>query len=246
VLTAIYAAGLDRNDAKAVKIDFARNGEVARSGQAGHRAAQEHGNLLPLAKSAKRIAVIGGYAASGVLSGGGSSQTDPEGGPKANIPLGLDGPWASFFAQHYHGVAPLAAIRANAKDATVTYRDGTVIADAVDQAKKAEVAIVFATKWSTEGQDHADLSLPNGQDALIAVAAANPNTIVVLETGNPVDMPWLDKVPAVVEAWSRAGAAAMPLPACCLATPTLGPPAHHLPGQRVAIAAPGARRLLGI
>jgi beta-glucosidase len=90
----------------------------------------------------------------------------------------------------------------------VTYRDGTVIADAVDQAKKADVAIVFATKWSTEGQDHADFSLPNGQDALIAAVAANPRTIVVLETGNPVDMPWLDKVPAVVEAWyggSRGG-----------------------------------------
>ena len=46
------------------------------------------------------------------------------------------------------------------------------------------------------------LSLPDGQDALIAaVAAANPHTIVVLETGGPVLMPWLDKAAAVLEAW---------------------------------------------
>jgi beta-glucosidase len=117
VLTAIYAAGLDRNDAKAgVKIDFARNGEVAlEAAKQGIVLLKNTGNLLPLAKSAKRIAVIGGYADSGVLSGGGSSQTEGEGGPAASIPLGLDGPWAAFFAQHYHGVAPLAAIRANAK-----------------------------------------------------------------------------------------------------------------------------------
>ncbi|WCT79580.1 beta-glucosidase family protein [Novosphingobium humi] len=211
VLTAIYATNLDKNDARpGAKIDFAKNGEVALEVEKqGIVLLKNNGDLLPLAKNAKRIAVIGGYANSGVLSGGGSSQTDPVGGPKATIPLGGDGPWAAFFSQHYHGVAPLTAIKAQAKDANVTYRDGTIIADAVDQAKKADVAIIFATKWSTEGQDHADFSLPNGQDALIAaVAAANPHTIVVLETGNPVDMPWLDKVPAVIEAWyggSRGG-----------------------------------------
>jgi len=72
----------------------------------------------------------------------------------------------------------------------------------VAQARQADVAIVFATKWASEGLDLPDLSLPDGQDALIAaVAAANPNTIVVLETGNPVTMPWLDNTAAVLEAW---------------------------------------------
>jgi beta-glucosidase len=204
VLTAIYAAGLDKSDAKpGVAIDFAAHGEVAlETAKQGIVLLKNTGNMLPLAKSAKRIAVIGGYAVSGVLSGGGSSQVDAPGGPKVAIPLGGDGPWASFFSQHYQGVAPLAGIRANAKDANVTYRDGSIIAEAVDQAKKADVAIIFATKWSTEGKDQGDLTLPNGQDALIAaVVAANPRTIVVLETGNPVAMPWLDKVPAVIEAW---------------------------------------------
>ena len=211
ILTAIYAAGLDKNDAKpGGAIDYDAHAKVAE--EAAKQAIvllKNSGNVLPLAKSAKRIAVIGGYANSGVLSGGGSSQTNPVGGPKAVIPLGGDGPWAAFSAQHYHGTAPLTAIKAQAKNAEVTYRDGSIIADAVDQAKKSDVAIIFATKWSTEGQDHADFSLPNGQDALIAaVTAANPRTIVVLETGNPVAMPWLGSAAAVLEAWyggSRGG-----------------------------------------
>ncbi|KAK0329756.1 hypothetical protein LTR94_035479, partial [Friedmanniomyces endolithicus] len=53
-----------------------------------------------------------------------------------------------------------------------------------------------------EGSDVPDLSLPGGQDTLIAaVAAANPKSIVVLETGGPVLMPWLDRTGAVLEAW---------------------------------------------
>jgi beta-glucosidase len=69
-------------------------------------------------------------------------------------------------------------------------------------AKRSDVVIAFGIRVEGEGFDSADLSLPWGQDAVIdAVAAANPNTIVVLETGNPVSMPWRDKVKAIVEAW---------------------------------------------
>ena len=54
---------------------------------------------------------------------------------------------------------------------------------------------MFAIRVEGEGFDIPDLSLPWGQDAVIeAVAAANPNTVVVLETGNPVAMPWRDEV----------------------------------------------------
>jgi len=64
------------------------------------------------------------------------------------------------------------------------------------------VTIVFATQWMAEGADVPDLSLPGGQDALIAaVTNANPKTIVVLETGGPVLMPWLERTGAVLEAW---------------------------------------------
>jgi beta-glucosidase len=69
-------------------------------------------------------------------------------------------------------------------------------------ARRSDVVIVFAIKIDSEGFDDPDLSLPWGQDAVIdAVAEANPNTIVVLETGNPVVMPWRDKAKAIVEAW---------------------------------------------
>ena len=79
-------------------------------------------------------------------------------------------------------------------------------------ARRADIAIVFAIRVEGEGFDSADLSLPWGQDAVIAaVAAANPNTVVVLETGNPVSMPWRDSVNAIVQAWypGQAGAQAI-------------------------------------
>jgi beta-glucosidase len=96
----------------------------------------------------------------------------------------------------------LAALRARFKNAQVTYDNGAWPAAAATAARGADVAIVFAYQPSGEGDDVPDMSLPFGQDALIeAVAAANPNTIVVLETGNPVKVPWADKVGAIVEAW---------------------------------------------
>jgi beta-glucosidase len=101
------------------------------------------------------------------------------------------------------------------------FRDGRYIADAVEAARRSDVAIVFATEWRTEGLDQPDLSLPDGQDALIAaVAAANPRTIVVLETGGPVAMPWLDKTAAVLEAWYPGARGGEAIARCCLARPT--------------------------
>ncbi|WEK47142.1 MAG: glycoside hydrolase family 3 C-terminal domain-containing protein [Candidatus Andeanibacterium colombiense] len=77
-----------------------------------------------------------------------------------------------------------------------------LIAKAVAAARKADVAVVFAGERFGEGMDRASLSLQNDQDALIAaVAAANPNTVVVLSTGGPVTMPWLPKVRGVLETW---------------------------------------------
>jgi beta-glucosidase len=204
VLTAIYAAGLDKYPVTpGGKIDFVAHGLVAEeAARQGIVLLRNEGGALPLARTAKRIAVIGGHADTGVLSGAGSSQVHGEGGPALNLSLGGDGPFAGFISQQYHRSSPLKAIRAMAPQADVRYRDGRYISEAVAQAKLADVAIVFATQWTTEGMDQADLSLPEGQDALIAaVAAANPNTIVVLETGAPVLMPWLGKTAAVLEAW---------------------------------------------
>ncbi len=76
------------------------------------------------------------------------------------------------------------------------------IAEAVAVAKNADVAVVFVSDPSGEGADRLHLSLPAGQDEMIAaVAAANPRTVVVLNTGGPVSMPWLANVRAVMEMW---------------------------------------------
>ncbi len=80
--------------------------------------------------------------------------------------------------------------------------DSDAIAAAVATARSAHVAVVFAADSSGETFDRPSLDLPGDQDALIsAVAAANPNTIVVLDTSGPVLMPWLNQVSSVLEAW---------------------------------------------
>lgn len=79
------------------------------------------------------------------------------------------------------------------------------IAEAVSAAQSAEVALVFigrSGEWDTEGSDLEDIALPGRQNELVAaVAAANPHTIVVLQTGGPVEMPWMDQVAGLIEAW---------------------------------------------
>jgi beta-glucosidase len=203
ILRSIYAVGLDSHPTQVEPIDFKAHGAVAeRVARSGLVLLRNQSGTLPLAGAIKRIAVIGGYADSGVLSGGGSSQVQGEGGPSVTRPYGGGGFFAAIMAESYHSSVPLDAIKARAPGIEVSFRNGRYITDAVIAAKQAEVAIVFATQWMTEGLDVPDLSLPDGQDALIAaVAAANPHTIVVLETGGPVLMPWLDRTAAVLEAW---------------------------------------------
>ncbi|MBY0301133.1 beta-glucosidase [Sphingomonas ginsenosidimutans] len=203
ILRSIYAVGLDAYPPVKAPIDFAVNGAVARAvADQSIVLLRNRGGLLPLSKDVRSIVVIGGYADAGVLSGGGSTQVQPEGGPSVSLPMGGEGLLAKYNNQTYHGTAPLAAIRALAPKAKVTFVDGRYPAEAAAQAKAADVAIVFATQWMAEGSDVPDLSLPGGQDTLIAaVAAANPKSIVVLETGGPVLMPWLDRTGAVLEAW---------------------------------------------
>jgi beta-glucosidase len=80
--------------------------------------------------------------------------------------------------------------------------DNPLIDNAVQKAKNADVAVVFAGDETAEGVDRPNMELPGFQDQLIeAVAAANPRTVVVLNTGDPVLMPWLSQVAGVVEAW---------------------------------------------
>ncbi|GAA2719640.1 beta-glucosidase [Cellulomonas aerilata] len=85
---------------------------------------------------------------------------------------------------------------------TLTFDDGSDPAAAARTAAAADVAVVVGYRTMGEFADLADLSLENGGDALVsAVAAANPSTVVVLQTGSATDMPWLDDVSAVLQTW---------------------------------------------
>lgn len=98
--------------------------------------------------------------------------------------------------------SPLKAVSAKAPGAEVKFDAGEDPASAAALAGRSDIAIVFAYQWMSEGMDLPNLSLPDKQDQLIEqVAAANPRTIVVLETGTAVLMPWLDRVSCVIEAW---------------------------------------------
>jgi beta-glucosidase len=98
--------------------------------------------------------------------------------------------------------SPLKALRAKLPNAKIDFDSGADPKSAATLAKGADLAIIFAYQWLSEDMDVKSLSLPDDQDALIEqVAQANPHTIVVLETGTTVTMPWIDKVSGVVEAW---------------------------------------------
>ena len=145
------------------------------------------------------IAIIGGHADVGMLSGGGSAQVDPPGG-NAIMPRGKG---ATIWQKPvWFPTSPLKALQKKLPNAKINFDPGTDPAAAANLARSADLAIVFASQWLAEDMDVPSLSLPNNQDALIEqVAAANPHTIVVLETGTAVTMPWIDKVAGVVEVW---------------------------------------------
>jgi len=198
-LRSLFAVGVFDHPAKAGGLNTKADGLVAQRAeeQAIVLLKNEHG-LLPLLAGAKQIAVIGGHADVGVVSGGGSSQVIPLGSVSFPKPKGAP-TWGG--GQIYHPSAPLAAIQARAGGGKVAFNDGADHAAAAALAHNAEVVVLFVTQWSTEGMD-VSMSLPDGQDGLVsAVTAANPNTIVVLETAGPVLMPWRDKAGAILEAW---------------------------------------------
>jgi beta-glucosidase len=205
ILHGTFSAGvMDRPVVETVQpIDYAKNAEVAqRTAEAGIVLLKNERGVLPLAKSARRIVVIGGHADVGVLSGGGSSQVRSVGGVPIEIPL-KTGAAASFVRTTWHASSPVQAIKALAPRAQVEFVDGSDPAAAAAAARRADIAIVVATHWTTEAEDpDHGIALAGNQDAVIAaVAAANRRTAVVLTTGGPVLMPWIDRVPAVVAAW---------------------------------------------
>ncbi|QUD90764.1 glycoside hydrolase family 3 C-terminal domain-containing protein [Phenylobacterium montanum] len=199
ILRSQLATGLMDPLPAAGPYDKAADAAIAQAeAEAGLLLLKNEGDILPLAAGARRIAVIGGHADVGVLSGGGSSQVIPAGSLVRARPAASPA-WSEGIV--YHPSSPLAAIRSRAGSGVVQFDPGEDIASAARLARDSDVAVVFAEQWTTEGAD-APLSLSDHQEALIgAVATANPRTIVVLENGGPVLMPWIDAAKAVVEAW---------------------------------------------
>jgi beta-glucosidase len=201
ITRSMFAVGIVEHPPAKADIDYAAHEALALDvARKGIVLLKNDGGLLPLARTAAKIAIIGGYANSGVLSGGGSAQVLPATGAYARIPTG--GIVPNWIDPVFDPSAPLDTIRAMSPQSTVTYDSGAFPEGAAASAAASDIAIVFAVRHEMEGFDIPTFGLPDGQDALIAaVAAANPRTIVVLETGNPVSMPWLARVPVVLSAW---------------------------------------------
>lgn len=177
---------------------LAKNAAISRADEAEAIVLLKNdGDVLPLAAHAKRIVVIGGHADKGVIAGGGSSLVYPKGGNA--VPGMKPTIWPGPVI--YYPSSPLEALRRRLPGARIDYVDGSDPAQAATLARSADIAIVFGTQWAGESFD-VPLTLDTGGDALIdAVAAANPHTVVVLETGGPILTPWAGKVAGILEAW---------------------------------------------
>ncbi|RYY01711.1 MAG: glycosyl hydrolase [Gammaproteobacteria bacterium] len=201
VLHPMFEFGLVDNPASPnpKAIDFKANGLVSqKDSEESIVLLKNDAKLLPISKFYKKIAIIGSHADVGVLSGGGSSQVYPVGGAAgfSGGPDGFPGPML------YYPSSPLKAIQARALESKVTYNDGTDAASAAKLAAESDIVVVFVNQWTAESVDVPNLSLPDNQDQLVAaVAKANAKTVVVLETGGPVLMPWISNVGAALEAW---------------------------------------------
>ncbi len=206
ILRAMYEVGIFDYPQNIQPIPAAADAAIAQeTEEQGAVLLKNSANQLPLSTNLQSVAIIGSKANTAVLSGGGSAQVQPVGG-------GIAGPtpcppcWGGVV---WDPSSPLQAIQAKAPNAKVQFADGSDASAAALLAVSSQVAIVFVNQWASEGMDEPSLALsdltdtiPIDQDALVAaVAAANPHTIVVVESGGPILMPWLSQVSAVLEAW---------------------------------------------
>ena len=158
--------------------------------------------VLPLdGARLKSVVLIGGHADKGVITGGGSAQVDAPGGSAVPPPPART-PMEAIIHPEWLPSSPLRALQEELGESKVSFVSGEDVNEAAAAAKKADLAFVFAYQWEAEDSDLKTLNLAEEQNKLIeAVAAANPKTVVVLETGSPATMPWVDKVAGVIEMW---------------------------------------------
>ena len=213
ILRSMFAAGVvDYPRQRSVVDPFAGFETARKIEESGIVLLKNNHSVLPLdAARIHTIAVIGAHSDVGMISGGGSAQVDPIGG-NAIMPPGKGA--THWQEQIWFPTSPLKAIQARAPKASVKYDPGFDPAVAAEAARGADVAIVFGYQWESEAMDLPSLSLAPyrqhgqkddpevDQNAVIAaVAAANPHTIVVIESGSPVTMPWVDAPAGILEAW---------------------------------------------
>jgi beta-glucosidase len=212
ILRSLFAVGVE-SWGPAPEVDLAKHNELAlETARHGIVLLKNDGALPLVADEPLKIAVIGGHAQEGVISGTGSGAVLPVGGYAGAIKIGGPGTLGAARNLFLLAPSPLAELKKVLPDAQIEFDPGYTPAEAALTARRSDVVLAFGIRVEGEGFDSADLSLPWGQDAVIdGVATANPNTIVVLETGNPVSMPWRDKVKAIVQAWypGQAGAQAI-------------------------------------
>jgi beta-glucosidase len=201
ILYAEFLSGIVDNPPQKGVVDVEKGFEVAQRVEEKSIVLLKNSPIvLPIDPSRiHRIAIIGGHADVGMISGGGSAQVDPPGG-NAIMPPGKS---ATNWQDHiWFPTSPLKALQAKLPNTKIDFDPGTDLKSAAKLAEGADLAIVFASQWLSEDMDAPSLSLSDNQDALIEqIASVNPHTIVVLETGTAVTMPWIDKVAGVVEAW---------------------------------------------
>ncbi|MBT7643164.1 MAG: glycosyl hydrolase [Rhodobiaceae bacterium] len=191
-----------QNNATAVKVDFKAHHTLARKAAAeGAVLLKNEANMLPLSSS-DSVALIGAFAETPRYQGAGSSQVNAT---QIDTPLAL---WREKLGEKNVSYA-------QGFDGELATQDTALIEQAVAQAKQAKVAIVMAglpPLFEAEGFDREHLRQPAQIESLIeAVAAANPNTVVVLSNGAPIEMPWMEATPAVLEIYlaGQAGAGAL-------------------------------------
>lgn len=195
---------LQENDSQ-VKLNFEENHRIAvKAAAEGSVLLKNEDRILPLSENLK-IAVIGSFAKNPRYQGGGSSHLN------ANH---MDYPWGQLSKIVNKDQLSYAA----GYDPEVNEPIKELIKEAEDIAGAADVAVIFCgltDNFESEGFDRETLDMPESHNVLIsAVAKANPNTVVVLENGSPVAMPWLGEVKAVLESYlggEAAGSAAADL-----------------------------------
>jgi beta-glucosidase len=203
ILYAAYSVGAD-NWGAAPEVNMARHNEIALEiARQGIVLLKDEGALPIPSDKPLKIGVVGGYAQLGVPTGTGSGAVLPVGGYAGSMPIGgAHGAMGNARNLYLLPSSPLAELKKLLPQAQIEFDGAYTPAESAMLAKRVDMVIAFGIRVEGEAFDLPDLSLPWGQGAVIdAVATANPNTIVVLETGNPVSMPWRNKVKAIVQAW---------------------------------------------